>query len=61
MFFRKAAKYRDEHERLVANIDAVLWNEKHGIWMDYDMTNRIHRERFYPSNLFPLLAAVRNK
>ena len=35
-------------------IDEVLWNEKDGIWYDYDTRHQRPRALFYPSNLTPL-------
>lgn len=44
-------KIADDYQR---GIDAVLWNDELGIWLDYDMRNNRPRKAFYPSNLAPL-------
>lgn len=39
---------------LFHNISQVLWNETEGIWLDYDMVNKKHRNYFFLSNFLPL-------
>lgn len=40
------------------NIEKVFWNEEVGVWLDYDIVNKIHRNYFYPTNLSPLWMRV---
>lgn len=35
-------------------LNAVLWDEEAGSWLDYDMINSKRRNYFVPTNLFPL-------
>lgn len=35
-------------------VDAVLWNEEKGAWLDYDLINEKPRPYFVPTNLSPL-------
>lgn len=51
---RKRKEYRRTAEEIKAAVTAVLWNEKWGTWLDYDILNHKSREFFYPSNLAPL-------
>lgn len=41
---------------LQKGIEKVLWDEKSGVWFDYDIKLRKHRRIFYPSNVAPLWA-----
>uniref|UniRef100_A0A914V4B0 Trehalase n=1 Tax=Plectus sambesii TaxID=2011161 RepID=A0A914V4B0_9BILA len=50
-----ALKYDEMHAALHEAIDKVFWNEKAGVWLDYDLNLNVHRNRFYPSNVFPLM------
>lgn len=45
-----------------STIEESLWDEKDGIWYDYDMLNHKPRRYFYPSNVAPLwMGAVDKK
>ncbi|XP_052759357.1 uncharacterized protein LOC113519591 [Galleria mellonella] len=44
-----------------SSIEEVLWNEEHGIWYDYDISNNQHRRYFYPTNIAPLWMGVVDK
>ncbi|CAH1797539.1 unnamed protein product [Owenia fusiformis] len=46
--FRKKAELRQRA------IDAVLWNESRGIWLDYDIDLQTSRDFFFASNIIPL-------
>lgn len=35
-------------------VEAVLWHEETGVWLDYDLHNKMKRDYFYPSNIAPL-------
>ena len=50
----KAKQYREKADEIKAAVTAVLWNEKWGTWLDYDIADNKPREYFYPSNLAPL-------
>lgn len=54
--YQNAEKYKNLRSKLKAAMDKVLWNEKEGIWLDYDLKRKSHRNRFYPSNFFPMLS-----
>ncbi|CAH0719621.1 unnamed protein product, partial [Brenthis ino] len=43
------------------SIKEVLWNDKDGIWYDWDLENKQHRKYFYPSNVAPLWMGVVDK
>jgi alpha,alpha-trehalase len=46
---------------LLQAIEAVLWDEKVGIWLDYDLINKKRREIFTPTNLAPLWMGCYNQ
>lgn len=50
----KAAEYECKAQEIQQAIDAVLWNEEAGAWLDYDMINNKPRNYFVPTNLSPL-------
>ncbi|XP_044574448.1 trehalase-like isoform X2 [Cotesia glomerata] len=52
--FDKAAKYRQIAEEWKEAIDAVLWHDDVGAWLDYDILNGVKRDYFYPTNILPL-------
>lgn len=47
--------WKVQARRLESAIMNVLWNEKMGVWFDYDSELNKHRSYFYPSNLMPLM------
>ncbi|XP_078608689.1 trehalase-like [Branchiostoma floridae x Branchiostoma japonicum] len=49
-----AARYQAAVERRRAAIDAVLWSDQEGVWLDYNSVTGQHTNRFYASNIFPL-------
>ncbi|XP_066289089.1 trehalase-like [Branchiostoma lanceolatum] len=49
-----AAQYQAAVERRRAAIDAVLWSDQQGVWLDYNSATGQHTDRFYASNIFPL-------
>ncbi|XP_060107621.1 trehalase [Heteronotia binoei] len=51
-----AERFQAAHERRVAAVRAVLWNEAAGVWLDYNLARGRHNQAFYPSNLTPLWA-----
>lgn len=50
----KSILYEQKAKNIRDGIDAVLWNEEAGVWLDYDMINNKPRNYFVPTNLFPL-------
>ena len=52
----KAQQFKDWEKSFQYSINAVFWNEDHGIWFDYDMLMKKHRKGFYPSNVMPIWA-----
>lgn len=53
---QRAEYYRGIAVKLIKAITAVLWNEKRGIWLDYDMRNNMPRDYFVVTNFTPLWA-----
>ncbi|XP_035679921.1 trehalase-like [Branchiostoma floridae] len=49
-----AARYQAAVERRRTAIDAVLWSDQEGVWLDYNSVTGQHTNRFYASNIFPL-------
>nr|XP_029716844.1 trehalase isoform X4 [Aedes albopictus] len=58
---QKAQLYEAKAEQIKKAIDAVLWNEDEGAWLDYDLINKKHRHYFVPTNLSPLWMGCYNK
>lgn len=52
----QAARFQAAHEARVAAVQAVLWDARAGVWLDYHLCRRRHNAAFYPSNLSPLWA-----
>ncbi|XP_011308384.1 trehalase isoform X2 [Fopius arisanus] len=50
----KAAMYRSKAEMWKTAVNAVLWHEEVGVWLDYDLLNDMKRDYFYPTNVVPL-------
>ncbi|XP_055908702.1 trehalase-like isoform X2 [Eupeodes corollae] len=50
----KSSEYETKAKNILEAINAVLWNEEAGVWLDYDMLNNKPRNYFTPTNLFPL-------
>lgn len=50
----KAQEYNDRAKKILNAIEAVLWDESVGSWLDYDMINKKRRNFFSASNLSPL-------
>lgn len=51
---KKAAEFETKAQELYTAVQAVLWNEEIGTWLDYDMINEKPRNYFVPTNLSPL-------
>lgn len=50
----KSDQYESIAQDILDAIEAVLWNEDAGVWLDYDLINNIPRNYFTPTNLAPL-------
>nr|AFS17322.1 trehalase [Belgica antarctica] len=50
----KQVLYLKYSEEFLKGVEAVLWNEEAGIWLDYDMINNKSRNYFVATNLSPL-------
>lgn len=50
----KARQYEEYAQNFAQAIEAVLWNEEIGAWLDYDLINKKPRNYFTPTNLSPL-------
>uniref|UniRef100_A0AB38ZE60 Trehalase n=1 Tax=Ectomocoris sp. TaxID=3104572 RepID=A0AB38ZE60_9HEMI len=50
----KYKQYKDLADQLLDAIENVFWNEKDGIWYDYDLMTHSQRKYFYMSNFAPL-------
>lgn len=52
--FVKAALWKKRAGVLEQAINLILWNDKAGIWQDFDIELKKHRNYFYASNIAPL-------
>lgn len=50
----KSAVYEKKAQELYLAVQAVLWDEGVGAWLDYDLINDKRRDYFVPTNLAPL-------
>lgn len=50
----KAAEFESKAMEFYTGVQAVLWNEEAGTWLDYDMINERPRNYFVVTNLSPL-------
>ena len=50
----KAAEYALRAEEWKKAVEAILWHDEVGTWLDYDLLNDIKRDYFYPTNVVPL-------
>lgn len=46
--------YEKKAKQWMKAIEAVLWHEEVGSWLDYDIKYNVKRDFFYPSNVLPL-------
>nr|AOT99589.1 trehalase 2 [Leptinotarsa decemlineata] len=51
---KKAANYSNIASEWMKAVEAVLWHEEIGSWLDYDIVNEVRRDYFHPSNIAPL-------
>ncbi|XP_055536716.1 trehalase isoform X3 [Wyeomyia smithii] len=58
---QKTTMYEAKADELKKAIQAVLWNDEEGIWLDYDLINKKHRDYFVPTNLSPLWTGCYDK
>ena len=54
----KADQYKKFSEARLAAIEAVLWDNRMGLWLDYDRQSKQKRYFFYASSVVPLWAGV---
>ncbi|XP_062995099.1 trehalase [Elgaria multicarinata webbii] len=50
----KAREFQAAHEQRVAAVQAVLWDDQAGVWLDYNLLRQRRNQAFYPTNLTPL-------
>uniref|UniRef100_A0A1B6FTE3 Trehalase n=1 Tax=Cuerna arida TaxID=1464854 RepID=A0A1B6FTE3_9HEMI len=50
----KSTHYKHRATKLLQAIEAILWREDRGMWLDYDLKNLKSRDYFYMSNFAPL-------
>ncbi|XP_073416814.1 trehalase [Dendrobates tinctorius] len=53
----KASTFSTALDQRLEAVQAVLWDEGLGIWLDYYITDARRNQNFYPSNLAPLWAS----
>lgn len=46
--------YKKIAQQWLEAVNAVLWHEDVGAWLDYDIMNNVRRNYFYPTNIAPL-------
>jgi alpha,alpha-trehalase len=51
---QKQSEYLLKSYEIYAAIQAVLWDEEVGVWLDYNMVNQKRSDFFTPTNLAPL-------
>ncbi|CAG9816903.1 unnamed protein product [Phaedon cochleariae] len=56
----KAQHYSDIASRWMEAVEAVLWHEEIGSWLDYDTINQVKRDFFHPTNIAPLWTGCYN-
>ncbi|XP_017838591.1 trehalase isoform X2 [Drosophila busckii] len=56
----KMTEYETKAKKIQEAIQAVLWNEDAGCWLDYDLINEKPRDYFVPTNLSPLWVKAYN-
>lgn len=58
---KKALEFEEKAQKLNTAIQAILWSEEAGVWLDYDLINEKQRNYFVPTNLTPLWVGCFNK
>lgn len=58
---QKKSEYEAKADDIKKAVNAVLWNDKEGAWLDYDLINKKHRTYFTPTNLSPLWTGCYDK
>ncbi|CAK5022317.1 unnamed protein product [Meloidogyne enterolobii] len=51
----KAKYYQEMAQNLTDSIHQVLYSKEDGVWYDLDLVEKKLRDKFYPSNIYPLL------
>ncbi|XP_008474907.1 trehalase isoform X4 [Diaphorina citri] len=57
----KSLHYSNVAKEWLEAVTKVLWHDEVGVWLDYDISNEIKRDYFYPSNLSPLWTGCYNQ
>uniref|UniRef100_A0A4W5L8X2 Trehalase n=1 Tax=Hucho hucho TaxID=62062 RepID=A0A4W5L8X2_9TELE len=52
----EAARYDKAASARLQAIEAVLWDEERGVWLDYSLVTNTSHPAFYPTNLAPIWA-----
>ncbi|CAH1979394.1 unnamed protein product [Acanthoscelides obtectus] len=52
--YDKAENYSKIANQWMEAVEAVLWHQDIGSWLDYDLYNSVPRNYFYPTNISPL-------
>lgn len=50
----KSAEYEAKAQEIYAAVQAILWHDDVGAWLDWDLSNGMRRNYFVPTNLAPL-------
>lgn len=58
---KKSSEYNKKATEWLQAVEAVLWHEDIGAWLDYDIINEEKRDYFYPTNVSPLWTGCFNK
>ncbi|XP_056400762.1 trehalase isoform X2 [Hyla sarda] len=53
----KASKFQSALNQRLEAVQAVLWDESLGIWLDYSINQTRRNQNFYPTNLAPIWAS----
>ncbi|EFA11183.1 trehalase isoform X1 [Tribolium castaneum] len=57
----KVQYYNNIAKEWMEAVTAVLWHEEVGAWLDYDLSNSVKRDYFYPTNIAPLWTGCYNQ
>ncbi|XP_068096938.1 trehalase isoform X2 [Hyperolius riggenbachi] len=54
---QEASRFSAAHTQRIDAVHNVLWDDKLGVWLDYNVELQYRNPNFYPSNLAPLWAS----
>ncbi|XP_065165308.1 trehalase-like isoform X2 [Atheta coriaria] len=57
----QSSYYRTIAHTIMEAVEAVLWHEEVGSWLDYDILNGVKRDWWYPTNISPLWTGCYDK